>query len=117
MTPNCQSPRSSDGAMGKNGGDIMRASNVSASVSSPWSGSNRSTSRVVAIAGPEEGQALHMVPVQVAQQDGAAERRVAEQSGEASQAGAGIEQERRPARPPPSSCDSATQEVCPPKRM
>ena len=72
--------------------------------------------RVVAIAGPEEGQALHMVPVQVAQQDGAAERQITEQPG----------RRRRPVPasrssvgrlPGPSSCDSATQEVCPPKRM
>ena len=103
--------------MGKNGGDIMRANNASASVSSPWSGNNRQTSRVLAITGAEERQPLHVVPVQVAQQDGAAERRVAEQPGETPEAGAGVEEQRRPARGAAPSCDSATHEVCPPKRV
>ena len=43
MRPNRQSPRSSEGVIGKKGGDIMRASVASAPVSPPWSGNSRLT--------------------------------------------------------------------------
>ena len=84
-----------DGAIGKKGGDIMRASSASASVvARPGPAGAGVTARVLAITAGEEGQPLHVVPVQVGQEDGAPERAVTEELGQAPQARAGVEEQR-----------------------
>ena len=51
--------------------------------------------RVVTITGPEEGQPLDVIPVQMGQEDGAVERLVAEEPAQSPDPRAGIEQEGR----------------------
>ena len=72
------------------------------------------TSEPVTVAGGEEGQALDVVPVQVGQQERPAERSIAEEFVQAAEPRAGIEHQSR--NSPRRRRDSATQEVCPPKR-
>ena len=64
----------------------------------------------VAVASGEERQSLHVIPVQVREQQGALERMVTEDLGQPAQARAAVEQEAA-ARSP--SCDNATHEVLP----
>ena len=92
-TPNLQSPRSCDGVIGKNGGDIIRARNLLRVGVVALVRQQQAHPCVLTIAAREEGQALHVVPVQVRQQDGAPEREVGEQIGQTAQARPGVEEQ------------------------
>ena len=75
----------------------------------PARAARRTTSRVVAVGGREERQALHVVPVQVGEQDRAVERRAAEHRARASAARcprrARASAARRRPRPRRTTCD------------
>ena len=80
--------------MGKKGGDIIRASTLSASAPSLLAGRSSVTRASARSPLREERQPLDVVPVQVGQQHGAAERFVAEELGHPPQARAGVEEQR-----------------------
>ena len=61
---------------------------------------------VVAVDGPAERQPLHMVPVQVAEEDRAAEGRRAEQCAERTDAGPGVHEQRGRGRAGGHHCDA-----------
>ena len=94
-TSNVQLPRRFRGRMGKSGGDIIRASTLSASAPSSCGGRRSVTCGVGVVAALEERQTLNVVPVQVGQEDGAGERPLVEQGRNPADAGSRIEQERR----------------------
>ena len=102
--------------MGKKGGDIIRRKSVSASGCPASAGSSSVTAGIGTVAAAKEGNALHVVPVQMGQQDRAPERFVAEQLGQSPEARTGVEQQGGTAAVPARRRDSATQEVWPPNR-
>ncbi len=108
--PKLQAPRSCVGSIGKWGGDIARARTETASAPSACSGTSRSDPGSLAVAGREEGQALKMIPMQVSEQDGAAEC-AAEQGAGRPDAGPGVEVNTGSSAP---SWLTATHEVWPP---
>ncbi len=80
--------------MGKRGGDIMRASTLSASAPSSCGGKPQGDLRVGVVATLEEGQPLNVVPVQMGQEDAPFEGPPVEQRRDPSEPGARVEQER-----------------------
>src|SRR5580692_10717025 len=61
-------------------------------------GQQQADPRSLAVAAGEERQPVHVIPVQVSEQDRAIERLAAEQRRDLPQAGAGVEDQRRPGR-------------------
>ena len=114
--PNDQSPRRPRGVIGKCGGDIPSRQHLlrtcTALALGLLLGQQQGDPGVLAVAGREERQPVHVIPVQVREQDRAGERLAAQQPGDPAQAGAGVEDE--PRAPAASSGARATHEVWPP---
>ena len=90
---NVHAPRSWSGVIGKCGGPIHV--DRTSSGRRPCAGHQQAHLGVGPVAGREERQALRVVPVQVAQQDRAAERLAHRAARQPAQAGAGVEHQRR----------------------
>ena len=98
--------------MGKLGGDIIRARVASAPVPIGLGGQVEVAAGVVAVDGRAEGEPLHVVPVEVGEEEAAVEGGVRRGwSVRRLDAGAGVEHQARAARP---SWARATHEVLPP---
>ena len=69
---------------------MPRASTDMALSAESCTGSSKRDPGVLPVAAPEEREPVHVIPVQVSEQDGAGERLAAEQRGDLAEAGARV---------------------------